>query len=447
MRRWFLTLGCVSAATALVATLSCRQIAGIQDGPQTHLTTTACGLSYGTAPCASCVNESCCDESRACAADSACAAYGSCLGTCDGDPACWSKCMVDHPNDTADVSALSACMASKCETECKLTCGGFAGRPIPPATAPMCASCLAATPATCAATRACATAPDCDTAVRCTAQCVTPDCRDACEVADGEFPAYSWVPDSGTGGALGAYFRALNGCGAACDGTDWQCVGHVVWPQLTAASTPYAMHFWVSDYASGAADGNADVAVCPFIDDLCTAPYTTGTTDPSGGVTLQFPNVMAAGQTGHGLESYLKISGPNLVPYYYYWGFPLSLTQVYLYTYEENPAELQGLYAEVNVTPDPMRGALTVATYDCQNSTAPGVEVTLSTADANTLGFDTKYNRTTATDASGYIIFTNVPAGPVKITATPPGLGKAASVVNATIHAQASTVVLAFPTP
>ena len=94
-----------------------------------------------------------------------------------------------------------------------------------------------------------------------------------------------------------------------------------------------------------------------------------------------------------------------------------------------------------------MRGALTVATYDCQQATAPGVQVTLSTADVNTLGFDTKFNRTSATDASGLIIFTNVPAGPVKITATPPGLGKAASVVSATVHAQASTVVLAFPTP
>ena len=101
------------------------------DNPPADLSTNACGLPYGTTTCASCASTSCCAESNACVGDpDFCAPYESCLGACNGDPACRSKCTIDHPVpavNAAPVSALSACLVSHCEDECGLACGGFAG--------------------------------------------------------------------------------------------------------------------------------------------------------------------------------------------------------------------------------------------------------------------------------------------------------------------------------
>src|ERR1700722_944789 len=128
MGLWRLGLGLVASLSAVAGVPACRQVVGITDNPPTDLTSTLCGLPYGTSACASCVNTSCCTESTACAADPACAAYETCLGKCNGDPGCRSQCIGDNPVGTSsDVSALSACLASKCETACGLTCGAVAG--------------------------------------------------------------------------------------------------------------------------------------------------------------------------------------------------------------------------------------------------------------------------------------------------------------------------------
>ena len=58
----------------------------------------------------------------ACPGDSACAAYERCLGQCSGDAECRSRCVVGDPvGEPSEVSALSACLASNCETACGLT--------------------------------------------------------------------------------------------------------------------------------------------------------------------------------------------------------------------------------------------------------------------------------------------------------------------------------------
>ena len=108
-------------------------------------------------------------------------------------------------------------------------------------------------------------------------------------------------------------------------------------------------------------------------------------------------------------------------------------------------------YAEfdkaVQVTPDPTRGSVAVATFDCQFGDAAGVEVTLDTTDSATHSFSTAFASTRVTDSSGIIVFTNVPAGAVQVTATPPGSNRASSHVSATVRPQTGTTVYAFPTP
>jgi hypothetical protein len=354
--------------------------------------------------------------------------------------------MLDHPATGAAVSALSACMANQCESACDLTCGGFAGRPFPPSTAAACQSCLTQ-PNACAQTRACATSVGCDTAIRCISAAPTYDLTSACELTDGVDPSWDWNPDAGSGSALTQYFVATNSCGPPCAGTDWHCVSKISWPALRSVSTPYTVKLLVRAYSSSTPEPGAVVEVCGDTDIDCSTSYAHGTTDANGEVSLPFQNVTAAGSAQYGLEGYLKISRADLETTYLYWGFPLSGSVLSTLAEVTTLSEAASLSASVNITPDPTRGTVSVATYDCQDSPAAGVQVTLAPADSATKSFSTLGASATATDSSGVIIFVNVPAGDVQITATPPGSSQASSHVGANVRPQALTTIVAYPTP
>jgi hypothetical protein len=176
-------------------------------------------------------------------------------------------------------------------------------------------------------------------------------------------------------------------------------------------------------------------------------PYgLPGTTGVDGEVTLPFQNGSGGGV--HGLEGYLMITGADLEPNYFYWGFPLSGSSLYTLAEVTPLSDVAALDKVLHVTPDPMRGSVAVATLDCQDGFAAGVEVTLEPRDPATQSFSiTTFASTMVTDPSGVIFFTNVRAGVVKVTATPPGLNRASSHVSATVRPQTSTTILAYPTP
>ena len=163
---------------AILGVIACRQIAGIADSPPEALTAAACGLTYGTDSCASCIATSCCAESTACAASPVCSPLASCLGKCDGDATCQSHCTIDNPVGAAvetDVSALSACIASSCESACGLTCGALAASISPPDAAAGCQSCLEVN--ACPLAQSCASSVDCDVDQRCVVGCPTIELR------------------------------------------------------------------------------------------------------------------------------------------------------------------------------------------------------------------------------------------------------------------------------
>ncbi len=152
-----IAIGAVAIIVATTSLLSCRQIAGITSNPVEDLTTRSCGLPYGSNACASCASASCCSESTTCAADPVCAAYEGFLGQCNGDADCRSQCTIDHRVGTSsDVSALSACLASTCETACGLGCGALAGYITEPRNggATSCQTCVETTTAACTHARA-----------------------------------------------------------------------------------------------------------------------------------------------------------------------------------------------------------------------------------------------------------------------------------------------------
>ncbi len=375
MRRRQGGLRLIAAATAIAGIAACRQIVGIQDDPSKDLTATACGLPYGTTTCASCASASCCSESSTCAADPSCAPYASCFGKCDGDPKCWAQCQAQFPAAGADVTALSVCMATNCESQCNLTCGALAADPIEPDAAVACQSCIVNK--VCDETRACARSSDCDAIERCEHACETRDCADECQSAHGLDPAYSWEPDGGTGGVWGVFSTASTRCLTACDfGGNWSCVGHRSFPSPTATTDTYRL--WVKDYRTGTPIQGATVALCAPQDIQCLNAFATAETNAAGAASLPFQNIQnVSGQQGLGLNGFLRVTddADGLVPNYYYWGFPLSTAEMNTYAEVLTLSERQQVWQEINVTADPSLGTVSVAVYDCGvlSGSAPGV--------------------------------------------------------------------------
>src|SRR5215471_11674658 len=85
--------GWLIVVVAIIASSSCRQIAGVTDLPAPNEET--CGLQLDGA-CGACTQQNCCAEASACASLGSCRALELCLARCQGDVACRSKCTIDN---------------------------------------------------------------------------------------------------------------------------------------------------------------------------------------------------------------------------------------------------------------------------------------------------------------------------------------------------------------
>ena len=287
--------------------------------------------------------------------------------------------------------------------------------------------------------------------MRCINAAPTDDLVDSCLQADGVSPSWSWEPDagSGSGSAEAQLYAAEFSCGPPCSGADWHCVGQRRWPALSSVKVPYTLNLYVETYSpSGSGQPESDVLVqlCAGSDLDCVMPIQHGKTDPGGNVSLPFD--LTANAEESGLTGYLKLTRSDLTTSYLYWGFPLSGTELALEAQVATKSLTASLFQNTSVIPDPSRGNVAVATFDCQTVFAPGVTVKIEPSDAKTEAFDsTNLQPTTTTDATGLILFDNVPVGPAQVTVTPPGLKRPSSTVPVTVRTDGQTVVYAFPTP
>ena len=305
----------VAAVAAGTAVLSCRQVLGLHEyssadtgapnvSASPDAAPSACGLPFGTSACVSCASMNCCAESTACAADRVCSPYETCLGNCSGDPACRSQCTIDHPVGTASAaSALSACLAAKCETECGLPCGGVADLISPPDAAVACQDCL--TTNACDHARSCGTSAECDAFWRCYMACPFEyDCRQAC--ANGHESAPWLTTTNQTIRDDAPFFPDWSGtCASSCAfGGYWSCAGHVSWPFPKSTNSTFTL------IARDAINTNlplvgVDVSVCAGFDIPCAKPLAHGTTDSNGIVTLLLQNPRDT--VGFGLNGYFQL--------------------------------------------------------------------------------------------------------------------------------------------
>jgi hypothetical protein len=450
IERAFMSIGskpvAVGCALALAAA-GCRQIVGFDEphvrdaGPSAG--TEACGLPYGTASCASCVRASCCSESAACELDPTCAPYEACAGACAGDPNCRAHCEIDHPPGTsAKGSALAACLADHCESACGLTCGALAYG-VQPDDAEPCQICI--TTNACALSRACASSVDCDENMRCRVACgFRYDCIEACGSAHPAGVDAS-LPISSPGFA----------CSSACGrGKDWNCVGHLAFSPLPP-TTPITFALQVVDFQSaGVPLQGVNVSVCPAYNPNPDCPYPlapSGTTDATGTVMFQ---LVPGSSPVNGYARLTATPMTKIAPTDYYWGFPLTETNVALTSNGHSTffgvlvlagMEIDNLTKSLGVTEDPARGHVYVSPRDCLGYQAPHVQITLSSADLATVRAYNLSPTGTEADSAGGAGFFNVPSGNTEITITPTVLGKPAQKVIVPVNAGALDTVVVMP--
>ncbi|MGA7124185.1 MAG: hypothetical protein WBY94_29045, partial [Polyangiaceae bacterium] len=360
-----------------------------------------------------------------------------CLLGCDGDPACLSRCALNHPQPALDgkgvAGALDACVAAKCSNACGLTCGGLS-QIADPASAASCSQCLQTND--CTIEEQCATDPNCATYFRCRKGCSTGDCPGACIPASGT-PFFSF------------YTTITSACRAECDvGSNWACVGHVRWNPV-----PYQIRnlsFRVVDIL-GQPQIGATVSMCAPDDPNCATPVSGPETTGALGEAKLVDATRSS--PSFGLNGFLQISGPDLEPTSLYWGFPLSMPDgvfaepIFVFSTLEWTALWLG-----TAQPDPSLGAITAVALDCFGEQAPGVRFALSFGDGGgeaqlfyQSGMSVVEGPTAATDVSGVAIFLNVPPGPVDVVATPVVLGQPSSRVHVNVVAGSITEVALEP--
>jgi hypothetical protein len=452
-------------ALATCGLFACRQILGL-DVPaeggsppaaqEAGSNALACGLRSAPGACTSCVKGSCCAESNACAADPVfCAPYANCLADCKGDPACRSQCTVDHPvpvTSSAPVSALSACLAANCETDCDLTCGSFAGYLSEPNTAAACESCLEQNG--CPHTRTCASSADCDAFSRCLLSCHTVDCRDACAVShEAGVSEYKPVFQDFSG-------TCLDPCGF---GSYWACAGRVGYP--VAQSDTLTWTSWVYDASNQAPVAGASLSFC----NNCPCPTANfpllaqAQTGPDGFFTVQIP--LTRSSNGQSQFFCAEISANGYLRTFFFPGIPFSNRtdsindslgpKVTLGQILFGPSNVQQDVSALGGSYDPGRGMIAAGIFDCLGNPANGVTVSIDSTDPLVVlaapvdggagaGLTT---RSGGFNTNGHAVFFNVSPGTYVLTATPPGLSKPVDQLTVNVAAGTVTQLGLFPAP
>jgi hypothetical protein len=426
----------------LTVSAGCRQIVGITD-------------------CSTCTDRACAAQQAACRASAPCSELEDCLVQCQGDPACRSKCVIDHPivSGLEATANLEACLASQCPTACGLTCGVLSKISSPKA-APSCSSCIQRHDDVCSDAVTCARSPVCQQELLCREGCVTGDCIGACSVPDydgGQLclgscgPAHCLTTCATADSYVSLYSTFLGSAGICqkeCEiGNNWSCVGNFEWPGAMGPTRELTLAL-VDAFGLTQPVTGATVKLCAQVGAACDG-LDEQVTDDQGVV-----KIVDDTQTLNGiaLNGYLEVSSPNIYPTIIQWGFPLVEIEGILSTPIPvfTSAELSNLLASFGGV-DATRGMIAVGAVDCLGDNSPGVRFSADGLGPDSLLvylYELYPTLTGPTDQQGAAIFNNVPApGFYDISATPDALGMRSSLQHVAVRAGWLTEVLMMPTP
>ena len=260
----------------------------------------------------------------------------------------------------------------------------------------------------CAEATACGSDAKCSTYRACVAACADSTCTAACTSAAGDLTKTNAV----------ASCRAQQ-CDPDCN--DVSCLGSVSWP-APASGAKYTVTWTFVDFDSGSPLVGLTVKVCPRTDPTCATPSATTTSDAKGTATL------TANATADGWDSYVDISGTDIVPTLAYQWFNApsvvygtGKTSAVIFS----KATFSGLVGVAGATLDPTRGGIVFQALECNNYGLATLQVTCDLADAKTatsyvVGTGSALPSTTATstDFHGEAALLNVQPGNAKLTAT-----------------------------
>ncbi len=228
----------------------------------------------------------------------------------------------------------------------------------------------------------CGASSACDAYVRCFLACFAGDCREACASANVEGAALFASFQSDPNGPLTYFGGACSGpCGA---GTNWACVGHVIWP--SPKSPTVRLTAKIVDNQSGDPVAGLNVAYCGG----CPCPSPSfpllgdAQTDDAGTYSVTLPNPPGMGGTGlNGCVQYQPDPDSGITPAFVYWGYPFSEAQAVdtatstegrTITSEETASD----YGVFGVPLDPTAAPwLTLYVLDCLGSLASGVQIAI----------------------------------------------------------------------
>ncbi len=357
-----------------------------------------CGkLVHASASCASCMDASCCAESRACAADAACQEASSCLASCN-DAACQVRCEAFYAlPDT--LIALRSCRIRQCATACNSTCGEAVSG------VPACQACQQAK--CCAQEAACATNQACAALSLCRANCFgSPSCPSDCESQHSQ-----GVAD------FAQVFACTDPCATSCQpGQSWACLdAPILWPRPKGTgSITFSVTF--VDFNAEKPFVGATVKACDKLDFPCAAPVAQATTDATGLVSLTVPPGL------DGFDGYLDVTGGKLegtgsaaFPAIWY-PIPFVIADGWRgRTQLPSADEFPQFAFATGTTLDPLRGHFGANAADCLFTPAAGVSFSVDSADAKTQSFylvggvPSTTSVAKATDQSGIGGFINLP--------------------------------------
>jgi hypothetical protein len=213
----------------------------------------------------------------------------------------------------------------------------------------------------------------------------------------------------------GAWQTCTNQCASACQpGQSWACLDSpIIWPKPPPVN---AITFSVSfvNFTAEAPFAGAAVKACSKLDFSCATPLDTGTTDPTGMVTLTVPPGLS------GFDGYLDITGGKaggtgapVFPALWY-PIPYVVADGWRGRTEILAAdEFVNLAMATGTTPDPTRGNFAVNAVDCNFSSAAGVSFVINPSDQSTVNYylvaGVPTTTAMATDQSGIVAFVNLP--------------------------------------
>lgn len=432
---WALGAGSVFTV-ALFSGAGCRQIVGI--GPRAAGDAGAaasCGLDLAAGDCQSCIDTQCCTEARSCSGTPACRALEECYSPCGGDAQCIGACQAQNPSGPVpESSAIEACIATRCSSACSMSCG-LRSSPERGDTGETCDQCIASK--ACAQAKACGESATCRSILACNASCATLDCAAACPSID----------DAGAA-EFAALSNSLTPCTSECGGGhNWQCVGHVTWPRPAAAINTVSLT--VGDPITSNPIVGAQAKLCTKLYPDCSQSLGQATSDANGYFSFTYTTDVHVG----GLDGFVEVTGPNLVPTLFYWNFPLSVTSASLGEVKLlSQAEEQVLFTTEGITPLAGHGHFGVAIFDCLHEAADDVQIRISRTDANTVilyggngaGLSADAGKT---DATGIAFAANVPAGNVDMYVTSMTTGQYVAHVNFDVRDGWVNQVFVLPTP